>query len=104
MTFKKWSGAAIVLLGKYELPSHSARQLGKTLDVFFDRLFDKTARVQIRLRFGQRGLQFALAQVCVLFAAHHHVFGLTSNRQGHFGLIRECTLDCADALGFQVIR
>ena len=104
MTFKKLRGGAIVLLGKYELPRHSARQFGKTLDVFFDRLLDKAARVQICLRFGQSGLQFALAQVRVLFTAHHYVFGLTSNRQEHFGLIRECSLDCADALGLQIIR
>jgi hypothetical protein len=56
-------------------------QVGEALDVLFDRFPEETAGLQIRLRFGQRGFEFALAQVGVLLAAHHHVFGFAAHRQ-----------------------
>ena len=64
MTLEKLRGAAVVLLGKDKLPRHSGGQLGEALDMLLNRFFDKPAGVQIRLRFGERSFEFALAQVC----------------------------------------
>ena len=96
--------APVVLLGENGLPRHLCCQFGDALYVLSDRFPDKAAGFQIRFRFGQGGFQFALAQVRVLLAAHHHVFHLAADRHRSLWLIGERLFDCTDALGFQVIR
>ena len=96
-------GAPVVLLGKNELPRHLCRQFGQALDVLFDRFLDESAGVQIRLRFSQGGLQFALAQVRVLLATHDDVFRLAADRHRGLLLVCERLFYGADALGLQIV-
>lgn len=104
MAPQKARRAPVVLLGKYDTSCHATAnlplQFGEAFDVLLDGFLDEAACVQIGLGFGQRGFEFALAQVRVLLAAHHHVFHLAAHGDRGFRLVGEGQFDGADALGF----